>query len=516
MIPDNSIIDIGARREVFWDYFLIEDKLPGSYQYPRADLCQQEPQKKEIVLRLDKSWEGKVCGYFHYFHDGRQFRFYYRASDGNYSKEIPDEKSAATASVQRLGKGACICVLLSDDGINWARPDLGLVEFNGSKKNNIVFRADELDNFFVYRDENPDCRDGQQYKAVTQGPKTAELPGGGLWAWVSPDGFSWTLMSAEPVIMDGYFDTLNTVHWDKNIGRYRLYFRGFHGENETGKCRDIRLALSEDFLHWGEEKILRYGDAPDEQLYTNGILPYYRAPHIHTGFPVRYTERKWEPMFGQLPHPKWRMEKMKRFNEPRLGTALTDGLFMTSRDGLNFMRYDEPFLKPGLFSENNWVYGDCYQGWGLLETSTEVTGNCPQKEISFFAGEDYTSLPVGIRRYTIRLDGFACMHAGAAVKQIVTRPLIFTGNTLTLNVATSAAGFIMTEFLDAEGNSIPGFSGVSGYRMFGDDTALRAIFWRGQNASGDLSPLEGKPVRIRFTLKEARLYSMQFVQQEIP
>jgi hypothetical protein len=94
---------------------------------------------------------------------------------------------------------------------------------------------------------------------------------------------------------------------------------------------------------------------------------------------------------------------------------------------------------------------------------------------------------------------------------VLTKPLIFEGNTLTLNMSTGAAGFIMVEFLTREGEAIPGFSGQDAYKLFGDHIALKAIFWRGDSASWDVSSLAGKPVRLRITLREAKLYAMQFV-----
>jgi hypothetical protein len=500
---NTGIINIGSRRELFWDDFLLEKNLPELYTAEPAEFYQEEPQKKEIVLCLDKSWEGNSCGYFHYFFDGSQYRFYYRAGNG--------------FSGERLTKNACICLLLSGDGIHWERPDLGLVEFGGNKNNNIVFQSEELDNFFIFKDENPACSPDRQYKAISQGPKTDEFPSGCLLSYVSYDGLSWAagppLVGLGRASEEGFFDSLNTVHWDNELGKYRLYFRGHHGSNKK-RIRDVRLALSEDFIHWEEQRPLSFTAVwnqaiPDEQLYTNGILPYYRASHILVGFPVRYVDRSWEPMFEQLPSILWRREKIDKYEE-RLGTALTDGLFMHSRDGLNFIRGQDAFLKPGIFADNNWAYGDSYQGWGLLETQPE---SGQQKEISFYVGEDYSSRPVSIRRYTIRPDGFVCLRA-VSERQILTRPFIFTGNTLMLNMSTSAAGYVMAEFLESDGRPIPGFSGEAGYRMFGDDLSLKALFKRGEAATADLSPLENKAVRICFTLKEAKLYAMQFCREE--
>ena len=499
-----NAIDIGGRLEVFWDRFLLDENQSNYNAYPQACLKLEKPDKKEIVLRLDKDWEGNTCGYFQYFHDGKKYRFYYRAGNGFSGKQIR--------------KNSCICLLLSEDGINWERPDLGLVEFDGSKNNNIVFSADELDNFFIFKDENPECLPAEQYKAISQGRRSAEYPSGGLYVYVSPDGLSWTA-APRPLDINGaekehFFDSHNTAHWDRETGVYRVYFRGFHNDENGNRVRDIRLAVSYDFIRWDEMGALHYDSVlnNNDQLYTNSITPYYRAPHIRIGFPVRYVERKWEPMFDQFPNREWRLEKMERFNMPRLGIALTDGLFISSRNGLDFCRYDEPFLAPGIFRDYNWVYGDCYQGCGLVETSAG--------EISFFAAEDYTSRPVGIRRYAIRQDGFACFYAGAEPKQMTTRVFTFTGNTLVLNAATSAAGCITAEFLDQDGAPIPDYSGESGYCMFGDHTAVKTLFWRKKAAENnvavtDLSPLAGKPVRLRFTLKEAKLYAMRFITGDL-
>ena len=56
---------------------------------------------------------------------------------------------------------------------------------------------------------------------------------------------------------------------------------------------------------------------------------------------------------------------------PRFGTAVTDGQFMSSRDGRTFRRWDETFLRPGPEPMDNWLYGDGYQNLGLIETPAE-------------------------------------------------------------------------------------------------------------------------------------------------
>jgi hypothetical protein len=506
-------MNIGGRREVFWDDALLDECTAG--------FRQAVPEKKEVVMVLDRPWEGNTCCYFHAFHDGEKYRMYYRASRGIENK---DPKSY-------------ICMITSVDGIKWERPELDILDVEGQKTNIVLHGKTELsgpasqidpagegsklfDNFFVFLDTNPVCPPAERFKAVSVGTDPAErTPRPGSWGWeyatlwgyTSPDGLHWTKMPQSPLLTRGGFDSLNTVRWDALKNEYRLYYRDFHRDpsRPSGVVRDIRTATSKDFIHWTEGIPLSYGDAPDEELYTNQITPYYRAPHIFVGFPTRYTERKWEPMFEQLPDVEWR--RTKSALNLREGTALTDGFFMFSRDGINFHRGDEPFLRPGLARRHNWVYGDGYQSWGLLETPAEDPES--PREISFFAGEDYKSQTrsLSLRRYTVRLDGFAYLHAAREPRTALTKPLVFEGGALTLNVSTSVAGFVMVEFLTPEKEPIPGYSGNGGYKMFGDDTDMKVLFWRGDGADSNVVPLAGKPVRIRFTLSEAMLYSMRFI-----
>ncbi|GIT28597.1 MAG: hypothetical protein Ct9H300mP1_06430 [Planctomycetaceae bacterium] len=80
-------------------------------------------------------------------------------------------------------------------------------------------------------------------------------------------------------------------------------------------------------------------------MYTNGIHPYHRAPHILFGFPTRYTARKITGQIRSLEPVDLRKELAAAY--ARVGSDLTDGLFMSSRDGVRFHRWDEAFMRPG-------------------------------------------------------------------------------------------------------------------------------------------------------------------------
>ena len=116
----------------------------------------------------------------------------------------------------------------------------------------------------------------------------------------------------------------------------------------------------------------------------------------------------------------------------------------------------------------------------------------------------YTS----IRRYTLRIDGFVSVYAPFTGGEVITKPIIFEGGNLAINVSTSAAGGIRVEIQDIHGHPIDGYTLEECPEIFCDD--IRHIV-RWENTGGDVRPLAGKPVRLRFVLRDADLYSFQFV-----
>ena len=204
----------------------------------------------------------------------------------------------------------------------------------------------------------------------------------------------------------------------------------------------------------------------------------------------------------RLPDPEHRQRRMKFHH--RFGTAVTDGLFMTSRDGRAFHRWDEAFLPPGPERRNNWLYGDGYQNLGLLETPAADPTASP--ELSLYAGEDHWKGPKRLRRYTIRIDGFVSLHARQKRGEFITKPLTFRGKELTLNFATSAAGSIHVELQNSDGKPLPGFALTDCDELFGD-TLERAVTWK---EKADISAFDGKPIRLRMVLSDADLYSLRF------
>ena len=114
-----SVIEIGSRLELFVDDYLI-DTLSG------ATRTMNKPSPQNVVMEFDKPWEGNSCNNFTVFKDEDIYRMYYRGSQVDYIKYDHSRRGAMT------GLHTVVCYAESTDGINWEKPSLGLVEFDGS------------------------------------------------------------------------------------------------------------------------------------------------------------------------------------------------------------------------------------------------------------------------------------------------------------------------------------------------------------------------------------------------
>jgi hypothetical protein len=422
------------------------DRFGGS-----ARLVLQKPLPKEVALVADKKWEGNTSAYYTVIQDEGKFRLYYRGSHF--------DESAKKATHPEI-----TCYAESTDGLHFTKPELGLFEFEGSKANNIVWSGSGTHSFTPFKDSNPHCSPDARYKALT-------AVKGGLLPLKSADGIHWQLMSEKPVITKGAFDSQNLAFWDPQLGKYREYHRAFR------VVRDIMTGTSDDFLKWTEPVWLDYPEAIPEHLYTNTVQTYPGAPHILIGFPTRFL-------------PK---------------TEQTEPTFMVSRDGQSFHRYLDAVI-PTTAPEQRDGNRSNYMAWGVVQ----LPGS--ENEWSVYGKEAYYTGPASrIRRFVYRADGLVALstlseggvQGGAG--EVITRPIKFSGKSLLLNYRTSSGGSVRVELQDADGNPIKPFTAEAGV-MKGDEHQAR-VNWKDQS---DLSELSGKPIRIRFVLQEAELFSMRF------
>ncbi|MCA9732119.1 MAG: hypothetical protein H6696_16070 [Deferribacteres bacterium] len=457
------MIELGSRRELFVDHFLIE-KLTGG-----ASLQLHNPRDEGMVIPFDQPWEGAFCAYVTIIKDGSKYMAFYRG--------IPTAGQDGRAD-------EVTCYAESKDGIRWTKPALGLFEYDGSKANNIILAhaAPVTHNFSPFRDTRPGVEPDKRFKAL------GGTQSSGLIAYTSPDGIHWKKWQEQPVFSDGAFDSQNVSFWSAAEQCYVLYFRTWRKQGEQ-KFRTVSRTTSTDFLHWSAPQQMQFGDAPLEHLYTNQTHPYFRAPHIYVAIAARFMPKRQILTEAQA----------REFNViADYFKDCSDAMFMTSRGGADYDRtFMEAFIRPGI-GLNNWVSRTNYPALNVVQTG--------ENEMSVYVNQDYAQPGAHLHRYSLRLDGFASLHAPYRGGEMITRPFKFEGTALHLNFATSAAGGIRIEILDEAGNPIPGFEQEKAQEIIGNEIERR-VFWK---EGSDLSALAGKPIRLRFSLKDADVYGMWF------
>jgi hypothetical protein len=450
---------IGNQLQLFVDDYLIEAS-------EGVKLKLQTPQPAGKAIAFDKPWEGNVSAYVSVFHDGDKYRMYYRgASAPSYAR-----KSALKPGETLFPEHPNFtCYAESRDGIVWTKPSLDIQDFQGSRDNNIILSGEASENFGPFLDGNPNAPASERYKAVGGGGK-------GLMAFKSADGIHWEKMTEQRIITDGRFDSLNVVFWDSLRQEYVAIYRDF-----VQGVRSLKHATSKDFLHWTKGEWADYGDAPAEQLYTNATTPYSRAPQIYLAFPKRLVP--WRRVFEDEPSHD----------------GVSEAVFMSSRDGVHWdRRFLEAFIRPGR-DPLDWVHRTHMTATGILSTAPD--------EVSIFVSRHYTYPSAFLERMTMRTDGFVSVHAGYAGGSFTTKPLFIEGNDLVLNYATSAVGNIRWEILDLHDNPLPGF-GVEQTKLLSGDEIEHRIRLQNPKNRGDQA-LGSRPVKFRFFLKDADLYSLQ-------
>ena len=481
-----GVIDVGTRRQLFVDGSRIERR-------SGVELTLHNPIAREVVLERDKPWEGASLAYASVFRDGDRYRLYYRASGSPPASGLKFWNYTATAE--------------SGDGIHWTKPELGIVSFAGSRRNNLVWPVRdnpgcearppavhplycEGSDLFPFRDANPAAPADERYKTLANSNEYE------LIALASPDGIRWRKLQDAPVISylpdDPMMDPPNLAFWDEVRQEYVAYLRTWL----NFRIRGFRRSTSKDFRHWSRPEYVDLGESEVEHLYTNMTVAYERAPGTYLMFAKRFLPwRKADPAYAS--------------------SGLSEIVLLSSRDGLRFDRtFMEPFVPPGL-DLANWHARGIMMGRGILATSPT--------ELSLYYFEHYNTDSVRLRRATIRPDGFVSATAPFQGGELTTPPLQFGGSELALNYSTSVAGSIRVEVQDGNGRPVPGYRLEECDEIFGDELD-RVVSWRRGHADvvtedrrelpykpSDLGhALSGRAIRLRFVMKAADLFAFRF------
>lgn len=412
------------------------------------------------VMTADKPWEGSIVYLYGTVlpgEDGNGYRMWYHSwADNTYRK----------------------LYATSRDGMMWDKPSLGLETFEGSSDNNILLQR-------THEDHSPQVihtpweRDPERrYKLITfEYGRTppAYTVGGYRGAW-SRDGIHWQDPLAAPILPD-HGDVGNFV-WDPQTRRYIGYPKIFD-DIRGYRRRCVGFSATEDFEHWPATTLVLAPDEYDDRWVTKPIeqtdfygMSGFAYESMYIGFlwVFRITDGKSDgPIFVEL---------------------------TTSRDGVHWERQAAP-RDPVLPLGPAGAWDD-----GMVFTPNHplVEGDTIRLYYGGFDSTHGADGAAGVGLATLRKDGFASLDAGDAEGVVTTRPLLGCEGSLELNYA-APEGRVQVEVLDAEGVAVPGYGRDACAPLTGD--AVRgAVTWDGRS---DLPA--GRPLRLRFFLRNASLYS---------
>ncbi len=256
----------------------------------------------------------------------------------------------------------------STDGVNWAKPDLGLVEFGGNKNNNLVDVGGDWGfvNVKVIRDDNdPDA--SRRYKMTTHVYFRHHTRLGTLLPFVSPDGFTWTPVT-EVKPQKGELRKedllLPIVHLEpcgglyQRDGWYYLTAQNAMPGIRHYQGRVTRIYRSADFVNW--QPTNHIGFVRDTQHDWLGAGRSREGEQNHEGISVWNRGNVLPGIYGQ-----WHGAAEWKEVTVDLG-------FVLSNDGLSFREpaHEWTFLKRG--EDGAWDEGGLLQGQGFANIGDET------------------------------------------------------------------------------------------------------------------------------------------------
>ena len=390
----------------------------------------------------------------------------------------------------------------SRDGIHWEKP---LVSKDG--KSNIVLDAIE---FGCTIDPTVPWGASDKYKIACRPVGTAGDDCAVHLAY-SADGIQWTWYNNRRRVTHRAADTHSQILWDPLRHQYRLTTRTDGARRGEPEYRTVRIMYHDrgnDLLRypaaWKTVKDRIVIDDPADEGYPGSSTQKRQFHHITCWF--------YEGIyFGimnvlETPNPTGKTHAGGDF-ETRFEEDVAEYYIGTSRDGLNFdkswVHARKPFVPrgpPGSFDKDN-----------VTPSSQIITHNdehwiyyCGMNERFFVSGLRQSR--VGLAK--LRLDGFVCLTANDDPGFVVTRPFVLQGDALEVNV-DAVRGSIAVEVLDESGRPISGFSKSEAILYRGENQLRLRPRWVDQP---DLSLLRGRVARLKFYLRNAKLYAFQVVR----
>lgn len=476
MSPAGTEGHAGTGKHVFLDSAFIAE-------CQGVEIRTNPPELRGPVLKGEKPWE---AGWMHsgsILQVGDVLKMWYGAH--------PPSKDG------KLG-AYIFCYAESSDGMHWERPNLGLVEFEGSKGNNIL----PLWGDAVCLD--PKAKASQRYKMLVVHSDPSEHC---VYVACSPDGIHWKMH--EPAVFPLYPDTQNQLMYDPRIDKYVAYVRSW------AKLRKVARVEMDDPLKpwpyddtvepykvWGDEYpwtvsyqapvAMGYDelDPPNTDMYSPAVSLYPWAQDAYLAFPS---------MYGQFP-------------EPPEGKFGNDGLLeiqlAVSRDGVRFERPDRtPYVPLGV--QGGPQGGSLYMVPGLARMGDEIYhyyvayAHTHAEYLGFKELRGIGAFHLAVQR----LDGFRSADSAYGGGWLTTTPMTLSGNRLEVNIDCRAVGSARVEIRDDQGHPIKGFT-LEDCDVVRGNPVHHIVTWGGKE---EVAGLSGRRVRLHFRMRNTKLYAFEFI-----
>jgi hypothetical protein len=365
----------------------------------------------------------------------------------------------------------------SQDGLSWKLPKLGLIEWEGTKENNYVWRGVDPKWYMgeaAYILEVP-AKARREYRYVMFYHDIHKLSLVG-----SHDGIHWDKSSVTKLTSIPS-DTHNTIVYDPRRDLYSMYMRSRPNYSPLGKGlvnkgysrRVARMTSKKLWTNWDDsaQNIL----IPDEQDADQGYTLFY-------GMPVKYFAGiYWGFLWPYKP-------------DTFLHTELA-----WSRDGIRFDRLPG---RPKLISrgpKNSWDYGIVLNSGQWIEVGDEwwiyyCGNNGPHSSQASQTG-------IGLVKF--RKEGFISMHGPKGGGYIATRKIRWSNGSLVVN-ADAHDGELLVRVTDENRKVIPGFD-YSDCIAFNGDAVSHDVKWKKRS----IGNLKGHVIRLEFSLRNADLYTFR-------
>jgi hypothetical protein len=275
-------------------YLVLDSRIIGKTDNAKLVVTAAKKDPRNPFFGEDNPWEKRYDNlYANVLYDEQEKLF-----KSWYSPFIVDQSSLGIKIGERQkkkyqpqkGREMGVCYATSRDGFAWDKPDLGLVEFEGHKKNNIVYRGPHGAGVIKDLREKDAAK---RYKMFTSWGQIK------MGVSFSPDGIHWSSLSLCPDInpyrVDGtHYNTLWMEALGEWVGFTRMRDKRERGSDAMKKrlCawppRQVGRTTSKDYIHWTEAVPVMEGLEENLQIYS---MPVFRHGSVFLGLPVIHNQR---------------------------------------------------------------------------------------------------------------------------------------------------------------------------------------------------------------------------------